>query len=81
MGRAERGSRSCSSTEEEVLFRGDMAASRSLRGLSTPGGAFFPRLQRSRKRLLGNTSGIDHVLCNSGRREDWELPLGFLCPR
>lgn len=60
------------------FFLGDMAASWSLRGLSTPGGAFSQGfLQRGR--IHGNASYINHVLCNSGRYGDWELPLGFLC--
>lgn len=37
------GSRSCSSTDEEVCFLGDMAASWSLMGTSTLGEAFIPR--------------------------------------
>lgn len=57
--------------QRRKLFLGDVAASWSSRGLSTPGGAFVQGfLQKGRKRLHGNASDIDHVLSNSVRHRD-----------
>lgn len=56
--------------EEEELLLGDGAASGSVGGLPTPGGASFQGfLQKGRKKLHENASGIEMSSAAQGERD------------